>query len=114
MDEPRKRTSLGRGLSALFGEAAAEEHDSGAERVRLTRLVPIELIQPGRYQPRRKFDPEAIRNLVESVREKGILQPILVRKLDGPAGGHGDQTHYEIIAGERRWRAAQLAGLHEI
>ena len=111
MDEPRKRSSLGRGLSALFGEAAAEETDSSAERaerVRLTRLVPIELIQPGRYQPRRKFDPEAIRSLVESVKEKGILQPILVRKLDG------DANHYEIIAGERRWRAAQLAGLHEV
>jgi ParB family chromosome partitioning protein len=108
MDEPRKRTSLGRGLSALFGEAATEEE--GAERVRLTRLVPIEFLQPGRFQPRRRFEVEAIRGLVESVREKGILQPILVRKLDEIGG----QSRYEIIAGERRWRAAQLAGLHEV
>ncbi|HYE52932.1 MAG TPA: ParB/RepB/Spo0J family partition protein [Azospirillaceae bacterium] len=109
MEESKKRSSLGRGLSALFGEAT-EETDQ-AERVRLTRLVPIELVRPGRYQPRRRFDEEAIRNLVESVRERGVLQPLLVRKdEDAPPG---NQT-YEIIAGERRWRAAQLAGLHEV
>jgi len=110
MDESKKRSSLGRGLSALFGEVM-EEQGQAEERVRLTRLVPIELVRPGKYQPRRRFDEEAIRNLVESVRERGVLQPLLVRKdEDAPPG---NQT-YEIIAGERRWRAAQLAGLHEV
>jgi len=63
---------------------------------------------PGRFQPRRKFDAEAIQSLVDSVKERGILQPLLVRRHPG------DPTVYEIIAGERRWRAAQLAGLHEV
>ncbi|OYQ35176.1 chromosome partitioning protein ParB [Niveispirillum lacus] len=114
MDEPKKnnsRTGLGRGLSALFGEAAGNEEEQQVDRVRLTRLLPIDQVHPGKFQPRRRFDEEALTALVESVRERGILQPLLVRKEPGAAPGH---TSYEIIAGERRWRAAQLAGLHEV
>lgn len=109
MDEMKKRSNLGRGLSALFGEAA--EEGEATVPGRNPRSLPIELLRPGQYQPRRHFDEEAIRNLVESVRERGVLQPLLVRPLPGTDAGA--QT-YEIIAGERRWRAAQLAGLHEV
>ncbi|MFC7332544.1 ParB/RepB/Spo0J family partition protein [Rhodocista pekingensis] len=110
-EEPRKRPGgLGRGLSALFGDAAPAEGEP-ADRVRLTRLVPIDQLHPGRYQPRRRFDDEEMRALVDSVRERGVLQPLLVRKdEDSPPGA----PSFEIIAGERRWRAAQLAGLHEV
>jgi ParB family transcriptional regulator, chromosome partitioning protein len=112
MDEMKKqRIGLGRGLSALFGESAASDEDQQVDRVRLTRLLPIDQVHPGRYQPRRQFLEDDLAALVESVRERGILQPLLVRKdqvvLPGP-------PRYEIIAGERRWRAAQLAGLHEV
>ncbi|SMH55674.1 ParB/RepB/Spo0J family partition protein [Azospirillum agricola] len=101
-----RRASLGRGLSALFGEAT--EDYSQLDKVRQSKQVPIEFVHPGRYQPRRKFDEEAIQGLVESIRDKGILQPLLVRR-DGEAA-----NSYELIAGERRWRAAQIAGLHEV
>lgn len=104
-DETRKR-GLGRGLSALLGDES--EDYASLDRVRLTKTVPIEFLQPGSAQPRRHFDDAAIAALVESVREKGILQPLLVRR-------HPEQTNmYEIVAGERRWRAAQRAGLAEI
>lgn len=104
--KPANRQNLGRGLAALFGDTPAE----GAEldKSRSLRMVPIEFLRPGRFQPRRQFDPEQIQSLVDSVREKGILQPILVRRLP-------DETNaYEIVAGERRWRAAQIAQLHEV
>ncbi|TWB36790.1 ParB/RepB/Spo0J family partition protein [Nitrospirillum pindoramense] len=110
MDEMKKRSNLGRGLSALFAEVADEQEP--VEKGRPPRTLPIELLHPGRYQPRRHFDEEAIRSLVDSIRERGVLQPILVRKLED--GGVGGSARYEIIAGERRWRAAQLAGLHEV
>lgn len=101
-----RRASLGRGLSALFGEAT--EDYSALDKVRQSKQVPIEFVHPGRYQPRRKFDEEAIKGLVESIRDKGILQPLLVRR------DAEDANSYELIAGERRWRAAQIAGLHEV
>jgi ParB family chromosome partitioning protein len=107
MEDNKRRSSLGRGLNALFGEAAGgdlEPSDSG----RQSRHIPIEFVTPGKFQPRRKFDPDAIQSLVDSVRERGVLQPLLVRR-------HPDDPKiYEIIAGERRWRAAQIAGLHEV
>ncbi|WP_448192164.1 ParB/RepB/Spo0J family partition protein [Azospirillum sp. sgz301742] len=110
-DEPKrsegKRSSLGRGLSALFGEDT--EDYTALDKVRLSKMVPIEYLQPGRYQPRRRFDEEAIKGLVESVREKGVLQPLLVRRVP-----NGAVNQFEIIAGERRWRAAQLAGVPEV
>jgi len=101
-----RRASLGRGLSALFGEAT--EDYTALDKVRQSKQVPIEFIHPGKYQPRRNFDDEALQGLVESIRDKGILQPLLVRR-------DADTTNsYELIAGERRWRAAQVAGLHEV
>ncbi|MDR3518560.1 MAG: ParB/RepB/Spo0J family partition protein [Azospirillaceae bacterium] len=111
-EDSKRRPSLGRGLSALFGEAEiAERRDNephSAEAARPPRLIPIEFIQPGRFQPRRKFDAEAIQGLADSIKERGLLQPLLVRRLPGQA------DRYEVIAGERRWRAAQIAGLHEL
>jgi ParB family chromosome partitioning protein len=108
-----KRRGLGRGLSALLGDSGAAVAASvieggpakSGDRSRGLRTLPVEQLKPGKYQPRRVFDDQAIADLVESVREKGILQPILVRPLDGG---------FEIIAGERRWRAAQRAQLHEV
>ncbi len=105
-DGGARRASLGRGLSALFGEAT--EDYSALDKVRQSKQVPIEFIHPGRYQPRRTFDEEALQGLVESIRDKGILQPLLVRR------DADSTTSYELIAGERRWRAAQIAGLHEV
>lgn len=105
VDETRKR-GLGRGLSALLGN---ETEDYGSlDLSRVTKSVPIELLHPGAAQPRRHFDDAAIVALVNSVREKGVLQPLLVRR-------HPTQSNaYEIVAGERRWRASQKAGLTEV
>jgi ParB family chromosome partitioning protein len=101
-DEPRR--GLGRGLSALLGE----DSDQVPVETGNSRSVAIELIHPSRYQPRRSFDPESMQSLVDSIKEKGILQPLLVRKHPEQAG------HFEIVYGERRWRAAQAAELHEV
>jgi len=97
-----KRQPLGRGLAALFGESEARPSDGGSA----VREVAIELIRPGAYQPRRRFDDAELEALAQSVREKGILQPLLVRPVDEA------DTAFELIAGERRWRAAQRARLH--
>jgi ParB family chromosome partitioning protein len=105
MAEESKPRKLGRGLSALFGE----ESESDAEAARKpSRMVAIGQIHPGRYQPRRVFDDEKLAGLVDSIRDKGILSPLLVRV-------HPTlQNAYELIAGERRWRAAQKARLHDV
>ena len=97
-----KKPHLGRGLSALLGGEEAPA-DLGPQR-----SMPIDLLHPGRYQPRGRFAPDELEALAQSVRENGILQPILVRPHDKLGG------HFEIVAGERRWRAAQLAQLHEV
>jgi ParB family chromosome partitioning protein len=97
---------LGRGLSALLGEAAAEPASSASARA--TKLIPVASIRPGSFQPRRNFTQGEMDELVASVRQQGVLQPVLLRK--DPRNPQG----YELIAGERRWRAAQLAQLHEI
>lgn len=91
---------LGRGLDALLG--AAEETAGIAAGETLAALA-IEALQPGRYQPRGRIDPESLAGLAESIKSQGVMQPILVR----PAGA----GRYEILAGERRWRAARMAGL---
>ena len=104
MSERTGRTRLGRGLAELFGESDAERGPQGAQ----PRLVPIELIRAGAFQPRRHFAEEELAALARSIREKGILQPLLVR----PAAG--EEAAYELVAGERRWRAAQRVGLHEV
>jgi len=102
-----RRKGLGRGLSALLGDNGTEDY-AALDRLRTSKNVPIEALKPNRYQPRRHFDEEQLVQLADSIREKGMLQPILVRRI-------GDQPNaYEIIAGERRWRAAQRAQLHEV
>jgi ParB family chromosome partitioning protein len=98
------RKRLGRGLAELFGEGEAERAAAGGE----ARLVPIELIRASALQPRRHFAEQELEALAQSIREKGILQPLLVR----PAAG--GEAVYELVAGERRWRAAQRVGLHEV
>ncbi|MCC7271106.1 MAG: ParB/RepB/Spo0J family partition protein [Alphaproteobacteria bacterium] len=105
--DPAKRRPLGRGLSALLGETPALP-PAPAPESGPPRGAPIEALRPGRFQPRRRFDDEAMQALVESVREKGVVQPILVRPDPDKAGA------WEIIAGERRWRAAQAAGIHAV
>lgn len=104
-DKPGNR-QLGRGLSALFGDEKPNLVEANSNRE--TTSVPIEFIRPNPNQPRRNFDPEQIDTLVASIKERGILQPILVRK------DPNDPSRYEIVAGERRWRAAQTAQLHEV
>ena len=101
----RRSNKLGRGLSALLGED--EDEQAQLERLRQSRALPVEQLTPGPFQPRRRFDQEDLRELAESVREQGVIQPILVRRAP-------DGDKYQIIAGERRWRAAQLAQLHEV
>jgi ParB family chromosome partitioning protein len=103
-----KRNNLGRGLAALLGDEDEPEDYASLDRVRATRTVPIETLTPNRFQPRRMFDEEALEALTESIRSQGLLQPLLVRRRDD------DPNSYEIIAGERRWRAAQKAQMHEV
>jgi len=104
-----KKRGLGRGLDALLGgahsDAKSAEAPSPEGAAQITEL-PLDLIQRGRYQPRRDFDPESLQELADSIAAQGVVQPIVVRPLDG--------GRYELIAGERRWRASQLAGKHEI
>ena len=110
-----KKRGLGRGLDALLGGAQADassEAESANEQTPSsagaagTHSLPVELIQRGRYQPRRNFDEDRLRELADSIAAQGMVQPIVVREID--------PGKYEIIAGERRWRAAQLAGLGEV
>jgi len=104
-EEVRHR-ALGRGLSALIGEEAVPVR--GEISARKVPTLPVAFLRPNRFQPRKRFAEEEIRDLAESIREKGVLQPILIRPIAG------EHSRYEIIAGERRWRAAQLAQLHEV
>ncbi len=109
----QKPAPLGRGLSALFGD-----RDTGYQAPAVAALkpapergqkqLPVTWLQPGKYQPRRHFDDAALNELADSIRAHGVLQPLLVR----PVGQSADK--FEIIAGERRWRAAQLAGVHDV
>jgi ParB family transcriptional regulator, chromosome partitioning protein len=103
--EDATRSRLGRGLAALIGEMAAE---TSVERPRGQRRLPIGALQPNARNPRRAFPNAELDELAASLRERGIIQPIVARPLRGSA------ETYEIIAGERRWRAAQRAGLHEV
>ena len=93
----KKFKGLGRGLDALMGDTSAAES---------LQTLPISVLQPGKYQPRTHMDPEALEELAASIKAQGLMQPVLVRAIE--------EDRYEIIAGERRWRAAQLAGLTEI
>jgi len=105
MAEEGTRSRLGRGLAALIGDVGQE---SSVERPRAQRRLPTGSIRPNARNPRRVFAAAELDELAASLRERGIIQPIVVRSLRGVADG------YEIIAGERRWRAAQRAGLHEV
>ena len=101
------KKGLGRGIEALFSENKQVE-DKIDNRVNSVQIVPIELLEANPYQPRSNFDEDALKDLTKSIKNKGILQPILVRK------SPSKKNIWQIIAGERRWRAAQKAGLHEI
>lgn len=98
---------LGRGLSALLGDESGAEAREGGQGSIKPRALPVAFLKPNKFQPRRTFAEEDLKSLAASIREKGILQPILVRPTDTP-------DSYEIVAGERRWRAAQMAQLHEV
>ena len=110
MEKKRKTGGLGRGLSALMADVNAPEaqktEDGGQRRSDMS--VPIENVFPNPNQPRRSFTPDQLEELAASVREKGIIQPLIVRARPG----HPQQ--FEIVAGERRWRAAQMAQLHHV
>lgn len=122
-----KKRGLGRGLSALIGDvdiglsadtkaptkgkpnkgSASATQDTSAQGL---NTIGVEKLVPGKFQPRREFDKEALKDLANSIREKGILQPILVRSNSDDSA----KAPYEIVAGERRWRAAQIAQLHDV
>ena len=91
---------LGRGLGALMGDAALQTQEAGSV------FLPVSQVEPGLNQPRKRFDEEALADLADSIREHGVIQPLTVRRLNS--------GYYQIIAGERRWRAARLAGLTEV
>jgi ParB family transcriptional regulator, chromosome partitioning protein len=98
----RRKTGLGRGLDALLSSAGAAQREEEESNL---RQIPVDQIRRGKYQPRTHMRPEALEELAASIRAQGVVQPVVVRPM-----GQG----YELIAGERRWRAAQLAGLHEL
>lgn len=108
MDKKTKSRGLGRGLSALMADVNAEEGGQENAPRRADLSVPIERIHPNPDQPRRSFTPEQLEELSASIKEKGIIQPLIVRPR------HDSDGEYEIVAGERRWRAAQMARLHEV
>src|ERR1700761_4744320 len=107
MAPEERHRGLGRGLSALIGEEAVPTRGE-VQSARATHKLPVAFLRPNKLQPRKRFAAEDLHDLAESVREKGVLQPILVRPVAGEANA------FEIVAGERRWRAAQLAKLHDV
>jgi len=113
-----KKKGLGRGLDALLGSASIPQKEVSTDASKPLQVaredmdgelrhLPIEFMQRGRYQPRRDMDPQALEDLASSIKAQGVMQPIVVRPLAGA-------NQYEIIAGERRWRASQLAGLDKV
>jgi ParB family chromosome partitioning protein len=111
MNAPEKRRALGRGLDALLPDAPAPATAVGKESV---FTCPIERIVPQRGQPRQRFDDERLAELAQSIREHGLLEPLVVRRAAQDGSGAPGMDRYEIVAGERRWRAAQRAGLREL
>lgn len=105
-DKQDRKRGLGRGLSALMADVAETEATTAKGPVATEQYIPIERISPNPEQPRKRFAKEDLDDLAASIKEKGVIQPLIVRK-------RADDT-YEIVAGERRWRAAQLAQLHEL
>jgi len=105
-----KKRGLGRGLDALLGGASISEdkrEKSSGKPAQNINTLPLDVIERGRYQPRRDFNPESMQELADSIAAQGVVQPIVVRPIE-------QEGRYEIIAGERRWRASQQAGLDEI
>ena len=100
MAKKKAELGLGRGLNALLGDPVLQDQGEGSVS------LPISQVEPGLNQPRKRFDPEALAELADSIREHGIIQPLTVRRLSS--------GYYQIIAGERRWRAAKQAGLDEV
>jgi ParB family chromosome partitioning protein len=105
MSTPLQKSRLGRGLASLIGDPVLAQPKLPPEGEQ--RLVPIDQVRAGRLNPRREFNEQDLAELADSIRQKGLVQPLIVRP-DRMSGG------YEIVAGERRWRAAQMAGLHVI
>lgn len=106
MAAPNPKNRLGRGLAALIGDDLNEE--AAVDNARTFRQVPIETLRANPENPRKTFTQAALDELAASIKTKGVVQPIVVRAVPGEAGG------FEIVAGERRWRAAQAAGLHQV
>jgi ParB family chromosome partitioning protein len=102
---PPKLKGLGRGLDALLAANRDDEAEQGA-----LQTLPTAALQPGKYQPRTRMDPGSLEELAASIKAQGVMQPVLVR----PLAHHNGAPRYEIIAGERRWRASQIAGLDEL
>jgi ParB family chromosome partitioning protein len=102
-----KPTRLGRGLAALIGDMASIEGARVTESASGSKRLPVDFIIANRANPRRTFDPDQLEELTNSIREKGVMSPLLVRPTDDP-------NIFELIAGERRWRASQKAGLHDV
>src|SRR6188474_3897455 len=107
-----KKRGLGRGLEALLGEAKPRPEPGTPPAREQLMHIPVDLLQRGKYQPRVDMRQESLQELADSIKAQGIVQPIVVRPVDGAAPGQSQR--YEIIAGERRWRAAQIAGLATI
>ena len=109
-DKKQERRGLGRGLSALMADVGVSDDGGQDDRParRLDQNIPVERIEPNPEQPRRTFSQDRLEELAASIREKGVIQPLILRR------NPRDPEKYEIVAGERRWRAAQLAQLHEV
>lgn len=103
-----KKRGLGRGLDALLGEGFHSDNTAPPPPSVGVQELPVDVISRSRFQPRQDFDPESLQELANSIRAQGVVQPIVVRPFPGQI------NRYELIAGERRWRATQLAGLHNI
>ncbi|MEM7291056.1 MAG: ParB/RepB/Spo0J family partition protein [Pseudomonadota bacterium] len=108
MADNKTKRGLGRGLSALMADVAEASPSPSDAPKPADKTLPIESVEPNPDQPRRDFDDDALRDLAASIREKGIIQPIIVRT------SPRNSQRFEIVAGERRWRAAQMAQLHEV
>ena len=100
------KPGLGKGLDMLLSSARKANDEAEEKKDISLQKLPVERIVKGQYQPRINIDPEALQNLADSIKAQGLVQPVVVRKVD--------HNKYELIAGERRWRASQIAGLHEI
>ena len=111
-----KRTGLGRGLDALLGDAVVTANPTGIETSKAPdnelRLISVDLMRRGTYQPRQDMHQDSLEDLADSIRAQGVIQPIVVRPL--PTLDPSGAKRYEIVAGERRWRAAQIAGLDKV